>query len=224
MQNYQDWIRLVAELTVNSLNAWHWSGSSVYYLLGLWSRLVSSMPYLKGDSPSLLDTFVPKISRAYINSRSVHAILAPLTKSSRQTARLSSNGPFTDGSIPLPMAPHTQSCTLPLLQAGRPTCSFFYSFFFACLPLNHLPVCRRGAMHAPASNLQYASVRKSWLAEFSSLQHDLAIMGLGNDASHLLSVCLASCRDFSRGHAGHVQVHINQAVMPTAADLMQAQA
>lgn len=71
VQNYQDWIRLVAELTVNSLNAWHWSGSSVYYLLGLWSRLVSSMPYLKGDSPSLLDTFVPKISRAYINSRLV---------------------------------------------------------------------------------------------------------------------------------------------------------
>ena len=79
VQNYQDWIRLVAELTVNSLNAWHWSGSSVYYLLGLWSRLVSSMPYLKGDSPSLLDTFVPKISRAYINSRLVHASSAPLT-------------------------------------------------------------------------------------------------------------------------------------------------
>eukprot|EP00891_Asterochloris_glomerata_P007395 jgi/Astpho2/7395/fgenesh1_pm.00114_%23_12_t len=75
VQNYQDWIRLVAELTVNSLNAWHWSGSSVYYLLGLWSRLVSSMPYLKGDSPSLLDTFVPKISRAYINSRLESVVL-----------------------------------------------------------------------------------------------------------------------------------------------------
>ena len=69
VENYHDWIRLVAELTVNSLNAWQWSGSSVYYLLGLWSRLVSSMPYLKGESPSLLDTFVPKIIRAYIHSR-----------------------------------------------------------------------------------------------------------------------------------------------------------
>lgn len=33
------------------------------------SRLVSSMPYLKGDAPSLLDTFVPKITHAYITSR-----------------------------------------------------------------------------------------------------------------------------------------------------------
>ena len=130
MQNYQDWIRLVAELTVNSLNAWHWSGSSVYYLLGLWSRLVSSMPYLKGDSPSQLDTFVPKISRAYINSRSVHANSALLSQSLRQTARLSSVDPSTEGAISFPSAlkhraalhhccgqgaPHAAKCSLPAL-------------------------------------------------------------------------------------------------------------
>lgn len=40
-----------------------------YYLLGLWSRLVSSMPYLKGDSPSLLEANVPKITEAYISFR-----------------------------------------------------------------------------------------------------------------------------------------------------------
>ena len=33
------------------------------------SRLVSSMPYLKGDAPSQLDVYVPKITRAYITSR-----------------------------------------------------------------------------------------------------------------------------------------------------------
>ena len=37
--------------------------------MGLWSRLVSSMPYLKGDAPSYMETCVPKIARAYITSR-----------------------------------------------------------------------------------------------------------------------------------------------------------
>ena len=69
VDNYHEWIQLVAEFTVNSLNSWHWASGSVYYLLGLWSRLVSSMPYLKGDSPSLLETYVPKITEAYITSR-----------------------------------------------------------------------------------------------------------------------------------------------------------
>ena len=144
VQNYQDWIRLVAELTVNSLNAWHWSGSSVYYLLGLWSRLVSSMPYLKGDSPSLLDTFVPKISRAYINSRSVHAKTAPLIESgggSGQTARLSSDGPFTRGATPFPLAPHAANCSLPV-----------------CWPSASLQ--KRSTLNRPAGNLHHASVRK----------------------------------------------------------------
>ncbi len=33
------------------------------------SRLVSSMPYLKGDAPSRLDTYVPRLMRTYIQSR-----------------------------------------------------------------------------------------------------------------------------------------------------------
>jgi hypothetical protein len=69
VDNYHEWIQLVAEFTANSLNSWQWASGSVYYLLGLWSRLVSSMPYLKGDAPSLLDTYVPKITKAYITSR-----------------------------------------------------------------------------------------------------------------------------------------------------------
>ncbi len=69
LENYAQWIQLVAQLTVNSLNSWQWASSSVYYLLGLWSRLVSSMPYLKGDGPSMLETFVPKITEAYVASR-----------------------------------------------------------------------------------------------------------------------------------------------------------
>ena len=69
VDNYQEWIRLVAEYTVQSLKAWQWASGSIHYLLGLWSRLVSSAAYLKGDAPSLLDTFAPKIIEAYVSSR-----------------------------------------------------------------------------------------------------------------------------------------------------------
>lgn len=69
VDGYSDWIRLVAELTSKSLQSWQWASSSVYYLLGLWSRLVTSVPYLKGDTPSLLDEFVPRITEGFITSR-----------------------------------------------------------------------------------------------------------------------------------------------------------
>nr|GEV19083.1 exportin-7-A isoform X1 [Tanacetum cinerariifolium] len=69
VEGYSDWIRLVAEFTLKSLQSWQWASSSVYYLLGLWSRLVTSVPYLKADAPSLLDEFVPKISEGFITSR-----------------------------------------------------------------------------------------------------------------------------------------------------------
>jgi len=69
VDGYTEWIQLVADLTVSSLGSWQWAAGSVYYLLGLWSRLVSSMPYLKGDSPSMLETYVPRINQAYITSR-----------------------------------------------------------------------------------------------------------------------------------------------------------
>ncbi|KAI4356227.1 hypothetical protein L6164_000266 [Bauhinia variegata] len=77
VEGYSDWIRLVAEFTLKSLQSWQWASNSVYYLLGLWSRLVSSVPYLKGDAPSLLDEFVPKITESFITSRfdSVQAAL-----------------------------------------------------------------------------------------------------------------------------------------------------
>uniref|UniRef100_A0A1D1Y733 Exportin-7 n=1 Tax=Anthurium amnicola TaxID=1678845 RepID=A0A1D1Y733_9ARAE len=66
---YSDWIRLVAVFTTKSLQSWQWASGGVYYLLGLWSRLVTSVPYLKGDTPSLLDESVPKIIEGFIKSR-----------------------------------------------------------------------------------------------------------------------------------------------------------
>ncbi|KAL4534670.1 hypothetical protein Ndes2526A_g05549 [Nannochloris sp. 'desiccata'] len=78
LEAYAEWINLVANFTVDSLNSWQWASGSVYYLLGLWSRLVSSMPYLKGDAPSRLETYVPRITKAYVDSRlaSVAAVAA----------------------------------------------------------------------------------------------------------------------------------------------------
>ncbi|CAO2833097.1 unnamed protein product [Amaranthus hypochondriacus] len=78
VEGYSDWIHLVAEFTSKSLQSWQWASSSVYYLLGLWSRLVTSVPYLKGDAPSLLNEFVPKITEGFITSRfdSVQAVLS----------------------------------------------------------------------------------------------------------------------------------------------------
>ena len=78
IDGYQEWIRLVADFTVNSLESWQWAKGSVFYLLGLWSRLVSSMPYLKGESPSLLESYVPKIMKSYITSRFVFLFVIAL--------------------------------------------------------------------------------------------------------------------------------------------------
>ncbi|KAJ7976521.1 putative Exportin-7 [Quillaja saponaria] len=68
-EGYSDWIRLVAEFTLKSLQSWQWAGSSIYYLLGLWSRSVTSVRYLKSDKPNLLDEYVPKIVEGFISSR-----------------------------------------------------------------------------------------------------------------------------------------------------------
>ena len=80
VESYPEWIQLVADFTIKSLNSWQWASASIFYLMGLWSRLVSSMPYLKGDAPSYMETCVPKIARAYITSRCLAAhIQRPVT-------------------------------------------------------------------------------------------------------------------------------------------------
>jgi exportin-7 len=69
VDGYQTWIQHVAEFTLTSLQSWQWASSSVYYLLTLWSRLISSVPYLKGEAPSMLDAYVPRITETFITSR-----------------------------------------------------------------------------------------------------------------------------------------------------------
>ena len=60
---------MVATFTVDSFKHWEWAANSVHYLLSLWSRLVASMPYLKGETPSHLESYVPQVITAFINSR-----------------------------------------------------------------------------------------------------------------------------------------------------------
>lgn len=68
-EKYSEWIEMVAHFTTESLKQWRWAGGSVCYLLALWSRLVTSVPYFKGETPALLDTKVPDIVSTYIQSR-----------------------------------------------------------------------------------------------------------------------------------------------------------
>ncbi|KAK7393039.1 hypothetical protein VNO78_21490 [Psophocarpus tetragonolobus] len=68
-ESYSEWIRLVAEFTLKSLHSWKWAGSSIYYLLNLWSRSVTSVRYLKSDKPNLLDEYVPKVIEGFVSSR-----------------------------------------------------------------------------------------------------------------------------------------------------------
>lgn len=42
---------------------------SVHYVLGLWDRLIHSIPYLKSDKPHNLQAFTPQIVEAYLKVR-----------------------------------------------------------------------------------------------------------------------------------------------------------
>lgn len=48
---------------------WQFAPNSVHYLLGLWQRMVSSVPYVKATEPHLLETYTPEVTNAYITSR-----------------------------------------------------------------------------------------------------------------------------------------------------------
>jgi exportin-7 len=67
--NYNSWLEKCANFTVASFKNWEFSAPSVYYLLNFWSRLIASKPYLKSETPSHLETFVPEICKQYLLSR-----------------------------------------------------------------------------------------------------------------------------------------------------------
>jgi len=68
-EGYGDWIRLVADFSIESLRQWSQSSNSLFYILTLWSRLVAAIPYLLSNSPTALEEFAPTILESYVKSR-----------------------------------------------------------------------------------------------------------------------------------------------------------
>lgn len=69
VEDYPEAIELIAKFTVQSLQMWQFAPNSLHYLLTLWQRMVSSMPYVKAGDPHLLNTYTPEVTNAYITSR-----------------------------------------------------------------------------------------------------------------------------------------------------------
>jgi hypothetical protein len=88
-EGYSEWISLTASFTIKCCSQPAWSQNSMHYILGLWTRLVSSVPYMQAEystkgyssgssgtttgSPKtpdvVFDAFIPKIVAAYIRGR-----------------------------------------------------------------------------------------------------------------------------------------------------------
>ncbi|KAH9161707.1 hypothetical protein LEN26_001316 [Aphanomyces euteiches] len=73
-ESFQEWVDLTPTFTVKSFQQWQWSANSIHYLLGLWSRLVAALPYVRAErngpaSVNFLDQAIPQIIQSYVQSR-----------------------------------------------------------------------------------------------------------------------------------------------------------
>lgn len=77
VENYAEAIQLIAKFTVQSLQMWQFAPNSIHYLLSLWQRMVTSVPYVKAQEPHYLNSYTPEVVKAYVTSRleSVNAIV-----------------------------------------------------------------------------------------------------------------------------------------------------
>ena len=50
---FMEWLELARAFTAQSLHNWQGCMNSIHYLLALWGRLVSAIPYLKADEVDL---------------------------------------------------------------------------------------------------------------------------------------------------------------------------
>eukprot|EP00668_Euglena_longa_P031811 GGOE01041069.1.p1 GENE.GGOE01041069.1~~GGOE01041069.1.p1 ORF type:complete len:1066 (-),score=423.60 GGOE01041069.1:257-3454(-) len=69
VEAYTEWIDLCAQFTTNSFVNWQATHNAHCFLLTLWARLIASQPYLKGDKPSRLDSYIPKVTQDFVQSR-----------------------------------------------------------------------------------------------------------------------------------------------------------
>ncbi|KAM9979902.1 hypothetical protein ACTFIZ_006158 [Dictyostelium cf. discoideum] len=67
---YCDWISNLSTFTIDTLKNPLFSPNSIYFLLTLWAKLVSSIIYVKGDpSKTYLEKYSPIIMESFINSK-----------------------------------------------------------------------------------------------------------------------------------------------------------
>merc|ERR1719317_1454392 len=66
---YQTWIGLVAQFTKESFKSWKHSSNAIHYLIQLWARIILSIPYMRWEMPTFLDTFIPQIAEEFLSTR-----------------------------------------------------------------------------------------------------------------------------------------------------------
>ncbi|EEC50702.1 predicted protein [Phaeodactylum tricornutum CCAP 1055/1] len=70
---YLEWLELAATFTVQSVQNWQYSTNSIHYLLALWARLVSAVPYIRPETGARghvahLEKQVLLVAETYIDS------------------------------------------------------------------------------------------------------------------------------------------------------------
>ena len=68
---WADFVRLLAQFTVNSLRFVECPANSLHYVLSTWHKLVASVPYMRSNEPHFLEKYAPEVTIAYITTRLV---------------------------------------------------------------------------------------------------------------------------------------------------------
>jgi exportin-7 len=81
---FTEWLELAGDFTIKSLENWQYSMNSIQYLLALWGRLVSALPYLRAETADaqrqaqILRQCVLQVVESYIKTMldSVEVVIA----------------------------------------------------------------------------------------------------------------------------------------------------
>jgi exportin-7 len=155
--HYEEWIELVAAFTIDSFQHWQWASNSVYYLLSLWSRLVASIPYLKGEASSNLEKYVPQVTRAFILSR-IECIRSALSALDTADDPLGDEEQLTEQLESLPSL-----CRFQLTQASEYIVGLFDPVAQMYQQLLALPQAERLAVRETQLRLSQCEAELAWL-------------------------------------------------------------
>jgi len=68
-EGYKENMEMITKFTVTSLRILQFAPNSLYYLLNMWQKMVSSCPFVRASDAHYLEEFTPEITEAYIKSR-----------------------------------------------------------------------------------------------------------------------------------------------------------